>query len=101
MLRGGDEERNGGLDLSEYVGAVGTPTALASLPNLVRGELAKDDRIAPGGVSVRPTITTDAAGETTIVLDIHVQLADETESFELTIGVDATSTALLDVSAPP
>jgi hypothetical protein len=30
-----------------------------------------------------------------------VQLADETESFELTIGVDATSTALLDVSAPP
>jgi hypothetical protein len=101
MLRGGDEERNGGLDLSEYVGAVGTATALAALPNLVRGEIQKDDRVAPGGVVVRPTITTEDNGDVTIVLEISVRLADENEDFTLTVGVDETSTELLNVSAPP
>lgn len=101
MLRGGEEERNGGLDLSEYVGAVGTVTALAALPNLVRGEIAKDDRVQPGGVTVQATITTNAAGETTIVLDIGVKLEDERGSFSLTLGVSAVTTELLNVSAPP
>lgn len=101
MLRGGDEERNGGLDLSAYVGAVGTATALAALPNQVRGELQKDDRVLPGGVSVRATISEDAAGDVTIVLEINVTLVSERESFTLTVGVNETSTDLLDVSAPP
>jgi hypothetical protein len=101
MLRGGDEERNGGLDLSEYVGAVGTATALAALPNLVRGEIQKDDRVSPGGVTVRATVATEGNGDVTILLDISVRLADESEDFTLTVGVDETSTELLDVSAPP
>lgn len=101
MLRGGEEERNGGLDLSEYVGAVGTTRALQALPNLVRGELQKDDRVAPGGVVVRPTISTETNGDVTIELAIDVQLADEGEEFTLTVGVDDTSTDLLNVSAPP
>jgi hypothetical protein len=101
MLRGGDEERNGGLDLSEYVGAVGTATALAALPNHVRGEIQKDDRVSPGGVTVRATVANEGNGDVTILLDISVRLADESEDFTLTVGVDETSTELLDVSAPP
>lgn len=101
MLRGGEEERNGGLDLSEYVGALGTAQALAMLPNLVRGEIGKDDRVAPGGVNVRPTITTDATGDTTIVLEIGVTLVNESETFQLTLGVSEVTTELLNVSAPP
>lgn len=98
MLRGGEDERNGGLDLSEYVGAVGTKTALAALPNLVRGEILKDDRVA--SVSVRAIISTDSAGDVSIVLDISATLESEGESFALSVGVDDTSTALLNVSAP-
>lgn len=101
MLRGGDEERNGGLDLSEYVGAVGTVTALAALPNLVRGEIQKDDRVMPGGVNVRATSSQETNGDVTITLEISVRLADESEDFALTVGVDETSVELLDVSAPP
>ena len=101
MLRGGDDERNGGLDISGYVGAVGTATALAALPNLVRGEIQKDDRVAPGGVGVRATIETATNGDVSITLEISVLLADENDAFELTLGVSDTSVELLNVSAPP
>lgn len=101
MLRGGDEERNGGLDLAEYIGAVGTATALASLPNLLRGEIQKDDRVAPGGVAVRVTSTTDAAGDVTVLVELDVQLADESGSFAMTLSVNDVTVSLLNVSAPP
>lgn len=92
-LRGGDEEAAYGLDLSEYVGAVGHETAVAALPGLVRGELLKDDRVAD--VNVAATSSADTAGLVSITLEIDVTLADESEPFALSVAVTDTSVALL------
>jgi hypothetical protein len=97
MLRGGDDEQNYGLDLSEYVGAVGYPTALLALPNIVAAEIEKDDRVLGGSVIVTPTTTTGADGLIDLVLEIRVTLVDEGESFALTVGVDEVTAELLDI----
>lgn len=97
MLRGGDDEQNYGLDLAGYVGAVGYPTAINALPNLIAGELEKDDRVLAGSVVVTATTTTGANGLIDIVLSIHVRLVDEGESFTLTVSVDEVSAELLDI----
>jgi hypothetical protein len=95
MLRGGDDEANYGLDVSQYVGAVGYPTSIAALPNIVRGELLKDDRVFD--VNVRATTTQGADGLIDVLLDVSVVLVDEGESFTLTVGVDEVTAELLDV----
>lgn len=95
MLRGGDDEANYGLDVSQYVGAVGYPTAIAALPNIVRGELLKDDRVFD--VNVRATTAQGADGLIDVMLEVSVVLVDEGESFTLTVGVDEVTAELLDV----
>ncbi len=45
MLRGGEEEHNYGLDLTELIGSASTKADAAALPGRIRSELTKDDRI--------------------------------------------------------
>ncbi len=96
-LRGGPEEDAYGLDVSAYVGAVGTAASVAILPGLVRSEFMKDDRVVD--VSVVSSFATDTAGLTTITLSIDVLLEDESEPFSFTVGVSEVTTELLGVAA--
>ncbi len=52
MLRGGEEEENYGLDLTELVGTTNIDSAAASLPGRIRAELEKDERVASVSVDV-------------------------------------------------
>ncbi len=96
-LRGGPEEDAYGLDISAYLGAVGTETAIAALPGLIRGEFMKDDRVVD--VATRSSFATDSAGLTTIELTIDVLLEDEDEPFAFTVAVSEVTTELLGVAA--
>lgn len=84
-LRGGAEELAYGLDLPGYVGQTDPDTAAASLPTLIEGELAKDDRI----VSVAATITssTSTDGMTTFAIVVDVVPVGEADQFALTLDV--------------
>lgn len=93
-LRGGDDAGTYGFDVSSYLGAVGTEIALAALPGLVVGELSKDDRVSPG-LTCAITSSTDSAGEVSIQLSIDVTLADESESFTLTLLVTNVTTTII------
>ncbi len=57
MLRGGEEEENYGLDLTELVGNVNPTAASASLPGRIKSELLKDERIESVDVEVLVTTT--------------------------------------------
>lgn len=97
-LRGGDEEAAYGLDLAEYVGAVGYEVALAALPGLVRAECLKDDRVAD--VAVTATQAIDSSGLVSITLAIDAVLVDEAETFALTLSVDDVTVSILALSLP-
>ncbi len=92
-LRGGPEESAYGLDLAEYIGAVGYVTALAALPGLVRGELMKDDRVAD--IAVRTTISQSPAGLIAISLDVSGVLVDSEEDFAFTVSASEVSVELI------
>lgn len=92
-LRGSAEAQAYGIDLAGYVGAVGSATAVAALPGLVRGEWLKDDRVLD--VNVTASSATDSAGLVMITLDAAVTLANEGESFDLTLAVSSGGVQLL------
>lgn len=92
-LRGGEEEDQYGLDLSEYLGAVGVDAAIASLPTRVRAELLKDDRVLTIAVTVAHAEARDKLD--TIAVRVSGVLADESGVFDLTLSVNDVDTALL------
>jgi len=92
-LRGGDEESAYGFDVSGYVGAIGYQSALQAIPGLVRGELLKDDRLSE--VEVKATFTEETNALIGILLDVRVTLADEDETFSLTLAVTDVNTTIL------
>lgn len=94
MLRGGEEERNFGLDLTELIGTVSNKSDAAALPGRIRAELKKDERIET--VDVVVTDTTEGAGKFFLV-----QIAATTNEgpFTLAIGVTEVTTELLGITA--
>ncbi len=70
MLRGGDEEANYGLDLTELLGATNLRGVEASLPGRIRAELEKDPRVEE--VTVDVLVTTTPAGDSTFSITIDV-----------------------------
>ena len=92
-LRGGEEESAYGLDVAGYIGAVGYPTAVAALPGLLRAEWLKDDRVAD--VDVTTAVAYDAAGRIAITMSAVVVLADDGETFDLTLRADDAGVTLL------
>lgn len=93
---GGDEEAVYGFDLSEYIGAVGTSTALQALPAIVRGELLKDDRVIDVDVTV--TLSTEPDSVTSIDVQIIATLVDSDETLTLSVRASDVTTTLLGVS---
>jgi len=95
-LDDGDEGAVYGLDLLGFIGTVGTRNAIDAIPEAVRSEVLKDDRVDSVEAGVDATIGTDGAVALSITVD--AQLADETGSFTLTIGVSDLDVALLGVT---
>lgn len=87
-----------GFDVAAYVGAVGTATAIAALPGLMRAEAKKDDRIADVVFDV--VATTDAAGLVTLLVTGAGVLADEDQPFALTLAVSDVTVSLLTGGTP-
>lgn len=96
-LRGGEEAANYGIDLADYVGAIGTDAAIAALPGVVRGELRKDDRVIQVDVDT-PIVSREASGLVSITLKISCYLTDELDALGLTLAVSDVSVDLLGVS---
>jgi phage baseplate assembly protein W len=89
-LRGGEDEANYGLDLSELVGQAATPGLLASLPALIKNELEKDERVLDVEVDVQSV----ASGPSTVYLiDISVETSEG--PFRLQLQVSDVTVELL------
>lgn len=95
-LRGGEEESLYGFDIAGYVGAVGNAVALLALPELVKGEIMKDQRLA--GANVTASFQESAEG-VSIIIVISATLQDEGGDFTLTIGVNVVSAEILGLAA--
>lgn len=95
-LRGGPEEENYGIDLAEYCGRAGDPTTVAMVPTIVRGELAKDDRVEE--ISCTSSVIETEPGLLSLLLTVTVRLVDEDETFEFTVGIDDVTVTFLGVS---
>lgn len=91
-LRGGEEESNYGIDLSDYVGAVADTTRLAAIPGVAKGEILKDDRVLD--VTVDASYARDAAGLVTVTLNLLVTLASDGSTFSMTLAASAAGVAL-------
>jgi len=96
-LRDGDEAANYGIDLADYVGAIGTDTAIAALPGIVRGELQKDDRVIQIDVDP-PIVERLASGLLSINLSISAYLTDELDPLGLTVAISDVGVSLLGVT---
>lgn len=93
MLRGGDEEANYGIDLSEYLGASRPKAAAASLPAIIESELRKDERVEQVDTTV--TLTSNGVASE-LLLTIRVTTAEG--PFDLQVSVDEVSVELLGIS---
>jgi hypothetical protein len=91
MLRGGEEDQNFGLDLSELVGSVQTKAEAAALPGRIKTELAKDERIE--SVDVIVTETTSSAGGRRFRVDIRATTGEG--PFTLAVSVSEVSVELI------
>ena len=94
MLRGGEDEANYGLDLTELCGATDIKTLTASLPGQIESEVTKDERI--DSVSVEVLAVTEGP-ETTFTIQISCTLL-EGETFELQLLASAVTVELLGIT---
>ncbi len=96
-LDDGDEGEVYGIDLNDFVGTVGTDAAVDAIPEVVRAEVLKDDRVER--VEVSAAIVRGTEGLITINLDVDVFPADESDPFALSLAVGEVNVALLGVTA--
>lgn len=94
MLRGGEEELNFGLDLTEVIGSVKTAADAAALPGRIRAELKKDERIE--SVDVVVTETTSGPGRS---FAVRVDALTAEGPFTLAIAVSEVTVELLGIKA--
>lgn len=79
-LRGGQEELAWGYDLSDLIGAVGYPAALAAIPGIVRSQLSKDERVS--SVDVQATMAEASDGTIAITLVTASTLTESGQTFQ-------------------
>jgi hypothetical protein len=94
MLRGGEEEANYGLDLSELVGKLSPTAVAASLPARIRAELSKDERVDSVDVDVAIAIEGPAAS-----FNIAIRVVTGEGPFTLQLLVSAVDVALLGIES--
>lgn len=91
-LRGGEEEQNYGLDLTELIGSASTKADAAALPGRIRTELSKDERIETVTVTVTRTVRGPA---TEFVIDVIATTS--LGPFTLKLLVDGVTVSLLGI----
>ena len=89
-LRGGEEEQNYGLDLTELIGSTSPKATAASLPGRIRAELLKDERIEEVSAEV-----TDVSDGVSTRFDIVIEALTSEGPFELQLLVDGVTVELL------
>ena len=94
MLRGGEEEADYGLDLTELIGSAATKSDAAALGGRIRSELSKDERII--GVTV-DVVATTVGPVTTFLIDVSAQTTSG--PFVLNIGINEETVELLGIKA--
>jgi hypothetical protein len=94
MLRGGEEEANYGLDLSELIGSVSTKSDAATLAGRIKNELSKDERI--NRVDVDVVATTEGAATT---FEINIGATTSEGPFSLALFVDEVTVEILGITA--
>lgn len=94
MLRGGDDEANYGLDLTELIGSASTKLDAAALGGRIKAEILKDERLLNVTVDVVRTLV--GAGT-----HYDVTISGETDAgpFDLTLAVDEVTVELLGIEA--
>jgi hypothetical protein len=94
MLRGGEDEANYGLDLTEIVGTTSPKVTAASLPGRIKAELEKDQRIQ--SVDVKVAIAT-AGSLASFEIAIAAQTAEG--PFSLVLLASSVTVELLGIKA--
>lgn len=93
MLRGGEEEANYGLDVTELLGSVRSAADEAALPGRIRAEVLKDERIET--VDVQMTKATAANG--TISYVIAIEATTGAGPFSLQVAASDVTVELLGI----
>lgn len=94
MLRGGEDERNYGLDVCSLVGQSAAPAMLASIPGRIRAEVLKDERVER--VEVRVLRLIDGPK---VSLRISIRAITGAGPFELQLLATQVDVALLKLEA--
>lgn len=94
MLRGGDDEANYGLDLTELIGSATAKLDAAALSGRIKSELLKDERLINVAVNVVRTV----AGPVT---SFNITIEGETDNgpFDLKLAVGDVTVELLGIEA--
>lgn len=96
MLRGGEAERNFGLDLTAVIGRTDAKTIEAALPGLIEAELTKDERIESVDVVVFAKDESSAGGRS---FEITIEAITSDGPFTLAILASEVTTELLGIQA--
>lgn len=89
-LRGGEEEANYGIDLPGLIGTIGSVTAAAALPGMIRAELSKDERTLDVDVTVQRTVDGPA-----VTYTIAIRIVSDLGVVTLRLAVSDVSAQLL------
>lgn len=92
-LRGGEEEADYGIDLTEYIGEQANASTAAIFPAVIRNELLKDERIE--SVDVDVTYRQDGPG---VLFEIDITCTTAEGPFTLQVGVSSVTTGLLGIT---
>lgn len=93
-LRGGEEEKNYGLDLTEKIGSVATKSDAAALGGQIRSELMKDDRHDEVTVTVVRSVSGPAES-----WEVTIEGKSGAGPFSLVLLASAVTVELLGISA--
>jgi hypothetical protein len=93
MLRGGEEEANYGLDLTELIGETNPKNVIASLPGRIRSELSKDERVLSATITVVATLL----GVNT-ALEVAIAATTSAGPFTLKLLASAVTVELLGIT---
>lgn len=95
-LRGGEDEANYGIDLLDLIGSTSSESDAAALPDRIRGELSKDERIDASSIVVQVTRVVEGP-RVTFIIDISA--STDAGPFTLKLAVNDVTVELLKLGA--